>query len=89
MTRRTRRSRTAVAARRNRRRPSRRARFARVMRELERASTTGKFVDPLVERLRQCPDTFRAGEMLGKMFDEDSEGDERYLPPPGIAMPLF
>jgi len=27
--------------------------------------------------------------MLGKMFDNDSENEERCLPPAGIVMPLF
>jgi len=69
-------------------------RFARVMRELEGASGSGARIDPFVERLRQCPEAFTAGEMVGKMFkalqhgEDDSEGEERYLPPAGVVMPL-
>ena len=89
MTQRIRRSENTVAARRKCLRASGRARFARVMRELGKASADGQSSDPIVERLQQCPEAFRAGEMLGKMFDQDPEGDEPYLPPPGIATPLF
>jgi len=70
------------------------ATFARVMRELEGASGSGARIDPFVERLRQCPEAFTAGEMVGKMFkalqhgEDDSEGEERYLPPAGVVMPL-
>jgi len=89
MTRRRQRSPTTVTARQKRLCGSRRARFARVMRELWKATADGQSSDPIVERLQQCPEAFRAGEMLGKMFDQDPEGDEPYLPPPGIATPLF
>ena len=75
------------------RRPLKRDVFTRVMRELEAAGSCPR-IDPFVERLKQCPDAFIAGEMVGKMFDalkysgDDSEGDERYLPPAGVVMPL-
>jgi hypothetical protein len=59
------------------------------MHELEKASTDGQSSEPIVERLQQCPEAFRAGEMLGRMFDQDPAGDEPYLPPPGLVMPLF
>jgi hypothetical protein len=68
--------------------------FTRVIRELEAASGSGARIDPFVERLRQCPEAFTAGEMVGKMFnalkhgEDDSEGEERYLPPAGVVMPL-
>ncbi len=69
--------------------------FARVMRELEAVGKTRPDADPLVERLRKCPETFAAGEMLGKMFDNlkynraSSENDERLIPPAGTVFPLF
>jgi len=68
--------------------------FARVMRELEAAGGTRPHPDPIVERLRQCPEAFMAGEMVSKMFDalkyneDESAGDERYLPPAGVVFPL-
>ncbi len=68
--------------------------FTRVMRELEAARGSGARIDPFVERLRQCPEAFTAGEMVGKMFDalkyggDDSDAAERYLPPAGVVMPL-
>jgi hypothetical protein len=67
---------------------------ARVMRELEAVGKTCPDKDPLVEQLRKCPETFVAGEMLGKMFDSlkynraNSENDERLIPPAGIVFPL-
>lgn len=49
--------------------------------------------DPIVEQLKQCPEAFKAGEMIGKMLDslkynqdKDSAGD-RSLPPPGAVIP--
>jgi hypothetical protein len=81
-----------VAARRVR--SSGRDGFTRVMRELEAAGGTRPHPDPIVERLKQCPEAFRAGEMVGKMFDalrygeDESTGDERYLPPAGVVFPL-
>jgi hypothetical protein len=91
MRRRTRRS-QPVAARRVS--SSGRDGFIRVMRELEAAGGTRPHRDPIVERLKQCPEAFRAGEMVGKMFDalkyseDESAGDERYLPPAGVVFPL-
>lgn len=84
----------AAAVRRDTRRSSVRDSYARVMRELEMVGSTQPHPDPIVERLKQCPEAFTAGEMIGKMFDalrygEDrSEGAERYLPPAGVVMPL-
>jgi hypothetical protein len=73
---------------------SRRDGLALVMRELEAVGGTHPLADPIVERLKQCPEAFTAGEMVGKMFDvlrngeDDSAGEERYLPPAGTVMPL-
>lgn len=66
----------------------------RVVRALEqvthgRASTN----DPIMERLKQCPEAFKVGEILGKMFDslkyvqDGGELGERYLPPAGTVVP--
>lgn len=80
-----------VAARRGRK--SSRASFEIVMRELSSATAPGETVDPLMERLRQCPEAFKAGELLAKAFDTlkyaADECDSRYLPPAGTVMPLF
>ena len=68
----------------------------RVMRQLgEAASSTAKVTDPILEKLRQCPEAFKVGEILGKAFDslkyrqeEVADGD-RFLPPPGTIIPPF
>lgn len=63
------------------------------MHALAAVSTKARETDPLLERLRKCPDTFAAGEMLARMFDtlkydiEQTE-DERLLPPAGVILPL-
>lgn len=72
---------------------SKRQPFYRVMRELEAVSTNAPEIDPFVEQLRKCPDTFVAGEMLARMFDavkyDDTQNeDERLLPPVGAVLPL-
>ena len=50
-------------------------------------------LDPIVEQLKQCPEVFKTGEMIGKMLDSlkysqgsDATGD-RYLPPAGAVIP--
>jgi hypothetical protein len=84
----------AAAVRRTPRRSSDRDGYARVMRELKMVGSTRPHTDPIVEQLKQCPEAFKAGEMVGKMFDalkyseDGSEGEERYLPPAGVVMPL-
>jgi hypothetical protein len=86
--------RTAAIGR-TKRRPPHGDAFALVMRELEAVGKTRPDTDPLVEQLRKCPETFAAGEMLGKMFDNlkynraNSENDERLIPPAGTVSPLF
>ncbi len=76
------------------RRTSANNRFASVMHALESVNSASSCTDPLVERLKQCPEAFKAGEMVGKMFDalkyhhDDSEGDTRLLPPAGLVIPL-
>lgn len=66
----------------------------RVLRALEEATHgRGNTNDPIVEQLRQCPETFKVGEILGKAFDSlkyAQDGDElgdRYLPPAGTVIP--
>jgi len=66
----------------------------RVMRDLEAVIRDNpRQMDPIVEQLKQCPEVFKAGEMIGKMLDQlkysqgkDVPGD-RYLPPPGAVIP--
>lgn len=49
--------------------------------------------DPVVEKVKQCPEAFQVGEILGKAFDslkyaqDRSELGERYLPPSGVVIP--
>jgi hypothetical protein len=67
--------------------------FTSVMRALESVNGASSCTDPLVEQLKQCPEAFKAGEMIGKMFeslkysqDKDAAGD-RLLPPAGALIP--
>ena len=49
--------------------------------------------DPIVEQLKQCPEAFKVGEILGKAFDSlkysqhAGELGDRYLPPAGAVLP--
>jgi hypothetical protein len=49
--------------------------------------------DPIMEQLKQCPEAFKVGEILGKAFDslkhaqDGSELGDRYLPPSGVVIP--
>jgi len=66
----------------------------RVLRALEDA-TRGRnnANDPIVEQLKQCPEAFKVGEILGKGFDslkyaqDGGEIGDRYLPPAGVVIP--
>jgi hypothetical protein len=66
----------------------------RVLRALEE-TTRGRVntSDPIMEQLRQCPEAFKVGEILGKAFDslkyaqDESELGDRYLPPAGVVIP--
>ena len=68
----------------------------RVMRHLaDAAHSNCKVTDPVVEQLKQCPEAFKVGEILGKALDslkyrqdEVIDGD-RILPPPGTIIPPF
>jgi hypothetical protein len=49
--------------------------------------------DPIMEQLKQCPEAFKVGELLGKAFDslkyaqDGGEIGDRYLPPSGAVIP--
>jgi hypothetical protein len=66
----------------------------RVLRALEEASH-GRVntSDSIMEQLRQCPEAFKVGEILGKAFDSlkyaqgGSELGDRYLPSSGAVIP--
>ena len=66
----------------------------RVTQELEAVTRENlRQIDPIVEQLKQCPEAFKAGEMIGKMLDslKYSQGNDatadRYLPPAGTVIP--
>ena len=66
----------------------------RVQRALEEATHNHVNTnDPIMEQLRQCPEAFKVGEILGKAFDslkytqDGSEFRDRYLPPSGAVIP--
>ena len=68
----------------------------RVMQELAEAARSGaKVTDPIMEKLRQCPEAFKVGEILGKAFDslkyrqEEVIDGDRIMPPPGTIIPPF
>jgi len=65
----------------------------RVMRQLDAlmADSDGQ-KDPIEEQLRQCPDAFKAGEIVGKLFDplrydDNTSGAGYFLPPAGALIP--
>ena len=49
--------------------------------------------DPITEQLKECPEAFKVGEILGKSFDslkyaqDGSDPGDRYLPPSGVVIP--
>ena len=64
------------------------------MRELEASTGDGpRQTDALVEQLKQCPEAFKAGEMIGKVLDLlkyiqcNPATADRYLPPAGAVIP--
>ena len=66
----------------------------RVMRALEEAlQNNANTRDPIVEQLKQCPEAFKVGEILGRAFDSlkyaqsEETHRERYLPPSGAVIP--
>jgi hypothetical protein len=46
-----------------------------------------------MEQLKQCPEAFKVGEILGKAFDslkyaqDGKDLGDRYLPPAGVVIP--
>lgn len=66
----------------------------RVVRLLEEARhSRANTNDPIMEQLKQCPEAFQVGEILGKAFDslkyarDGGEPGDRYLPPAGTVVP--
>ena len=66
----------------------------RVLRALEEAAHSRVNTnDPIMEQLKQCPEAFKVGEILGKAFDtlkyaqDRSDVGDRYLPPSGVVIP--
>jgi hypothetical protein len=66
------------------------------MRHLAEAARSGaKVTDSILEKLRQCPEACKVGELLGKAFDslkyrqEDALDGDRIMPPPGTIIPPF
>ena len=66
----------------------------RVTHELESVTReNSRQADPIVEQLKQCPEAFKVGEILGKAFDslkcaqDGGELGDRYLPPAGVIIP--
>jgi hypothetical protein len=62
----------------------------RALREAKQATVTVR--DPIMEQLKQCPDAFKVGEILGKVFDSFQYGQDeiladRLLPPAGTVLP--
>jgi hypothetical protein len=62
----------------------------RALRAAKQATTTVR--DPIMEQLKQCPDAFKIGEILGKVFDSLKYGQDeiladRLLPPAGTVLP--
>lgn len=68
-------------------------RLQEVMQALREAThSTGTVRDPIVEQLKQCPEAFKVGEILGKAIDsfkygQDEPSADRLLPPPGAVIP--
>ncbi len=65
-----------------------------VMRALVEAMRgRNNFRDPMLEQLKQCPEAFKAGEILGRAFDslqcrlEEEVAGDRFLPPSGTVIP--
>ena len=65
----------------------------RVMGELARVTHSNQSsTDPILEQLKQCPEAFKVGEVLGKALDSFKYGQEdtvedRFLPPAGVVVP--
>ena len=63
------------------------------MRELDALLAGSKRQEhPIQEQLRQCPEAFKAGELMGKLFerlkyDGNEPREARSLPPAGALIP--
>ena len=71
-------------------------RVQRVWRALQQSlQSEARIRDPILEQLKQCPEAFKVGEILGKTFDRlkyDRDGAEsrnRLFPPNGTIVPPF
>ena len=68
-------------------------RFQEVMQALrETIPGTRTVPDPIVEQLKQCPEAFKLGAILGKALDslkyaQDELSADRLLPPAGAVIP--
>ena len=68
-------------------------RFQEVMHALREATDGIRTVpEPIAEQLKQCPEAFKVGEILGKAIDSfkyghDELSADRLLPPPGTVIP--
>jgi hypothetical protein len=69
-------------------------RMERVSRELDALMLDSSASrQPIEEQLTQCPEAFKAGELIEKMFNaarlgyEERADHERLLPPPGTVIP--
>jgi hypothetical protein len=60
----------------------------RTLRELDMVIEGGTFLkDPVLERLKSCPEAFECGKLFEKAFLRDRHpNSERLLPPTGVAM---
>jgi hypothetical protein len=67
--------------------------YQKVMELLREAKQVTETVqDPIMEQLKQCPDAFKVGEILGKAFDSFKYGQDevladQLLPPAGTVVP--
>jgi hypothetical protein len=78
---------------RTRDRRSSRAEVVRVMRALDAVVCTNTVqIHAIVEKLKQCPEASKAGEMINKMLESlkygpDGARENRYFPPAGAVTP--
>lgn len=67
--------------------------FQEVMHALRQAKQVTETVQgPIMEQLKQCPDAFKVGEILGKALDsfkygQDEVLEDQLLPPAGTVVP--
>lgn len=79
--------------RRRNRNHNRDERFQEVRHALREATHgTRTMPDRIAEQLKQCPEAFKVGEILGRAIDsfnygQDEPSADRLLPPPGAVIP--